>query len=67
MLGLENVALAEDGAGETLSERVAAFERAVISDELARSGGRMKETYERLGLSRKALYDKIRRYGLERD
>jgi two-component system C4-dicarboxylate transport response regulator DctD len=64
VLGLENVALAEDGGGDTLSERVAAFERAVIADELARSGGRMKETYERLGLSRKALYDKIRRYGL---
>ena len=42
-----------------------AFEKAVIEAEQNRNGGRMKETYETLGLSRKGLYDKIRRLGIE--
>ena len=49
-----------------LSERVAAYERAVIAEELAKNGGSLKATYEGLGLSRKALYEKIRKYGLDR-
>ncbi len=52
-------------AGEGgLAERVAAYEKAVIETELKRHGGRMKETYEALGLSRKGLYDKIKRLGV---
>lgn len=52
-------------AGEGgLAERVAAYEKAVIEGELTRHGGRMKETYEALGLSRKGLYDKIKRLGV---
>ncbi|WP_157014342.1 sigma-54-dependent transcriptional regulator [Mesorhizobium xinjiangense] len=52
-----------DGAGP-LAERVAAFEKSVILAELARNGGRQKETYEALGISRKGLYDKLRRLGI---
>ncbi len=60
----------DDGAkrsseGEaTLAERVAAFEKAAIEAELARHGGTMKPVYEALGISRKGLYDKIRRHGI---
>lgn len=68
VLGLESAAIAAEGAeGASLAGRVAAYERAVIAGELQRNDGRMKETYERLGLSRKGLYDKIRKYGLDRD
>lgn len=47
-----------------LADRVDAFERSVIASELARNGGSMKLTYERLGISRKGLYDKMQRLEL---
>ncbi len=53
-----------NGGAGPLAERVAAFERSVILAELARNGGRQKETYEALGISRKGLYDKMRRLGI---
>ena len=57
--------LAGDGAGgESLAEQVGAFERNVIQHTLLSHGGRLKPTYEVLGVSRKTLYDKIRRHGL---
>ena len=58
---------ARDGAGEggaRLAERVGAHEKLVIESELARHGGRIRPTYEALGLSRKGLYDKMRRHGI---
>lgn len=54
----------ETEEGGTLSDRVAAFEKRMISRELERQGGRMKPTYVALGLSRKGLYDKIVRLGI---
>ncbi|SOE16432.1 two-component system C4-dicarboxylate transport response regulator DctD [Hoeflea halophila] len=53
----------ETGTGH-LSERVDAFERAVIAAEIKRNGGALKPTYESLGISRKGLYEKMRRLGL---
>jgi two-component system C4-dicarboxylate transport response regulator DctD len=50
--------------GGTLADRVAAFEKLEIEAELGRNDGRMKPTYEALGLSRKGLYDKIVRLGI---
>ena len=47
-----------------LGARVAAFEKSLIEQELARHGGNMKATYTALGLSRKGLYDKIVRLGI---
>ncbi|WP_417767250.1 sigma-54-dependent transcriptional regulator [Stappia sp.] len=67
VLGLEALDPLEAEVGRSLSERVAAYEKAVIAEELARNEGRLKATYEGLGLSRKALYEKIRRHGLERE
>ncbi|SDU37281.1 sigma-54 dependent transcriptional regulator [Stappia sp. ES.058] len=68
VLGLESAAgLDGDGGAQTLAEKVAAYERALISDELARNEGTLKATYEALGLSRKALYEKIRKHGLAKD
>ncbi|MCO5065949.1 MAG: sigma-54 dependent transcriptional regulator [Rhizobiaceae bacterium] len=48
-----------------LAERVAAFERHIIAQELSRQGGKLKNVYEALGISRKTLYEKMVKYELE--
>jgi two-component system, NtrC family, C4-dicarboxylate transport response regulator DctD len=50
----------------TLPEHVEAFERALIEQALAESGGVIKNTMELLGLARKTLYDKMQKYGLDK-
>jgi two-component system, NtrC family, C4-dicarboxylate transport response regulator DctD len=50
----------------TLPEHVEAFERALIEQALAESGGIIKNTMELLGLARKTLYDKMQKYGLDK-
>jgi two-component system C4-dicarboxylate transport response regulator DctD len=50
----------------TLPEHVEAFERAMIEQALAESGGVIKQTMELLGLPRKTLYDKMQKYGLDK-
>jgi len=61
--GSEPDAGIEAGTGN-LSERMDAFERAVIMAEIKRNGGALKPTYESLGVSRKGLYEKMRRLGI---
>ena len=67
VLGLSNALAAENPSGDSLADRVGAYEKALISASIAANGGRIKETYESLGLSRRSLYDKMQRYGLNRD
>ncbi|MET0070109.1 MAG: sigma-54 dependent transcriptional regulator [Candidatus Thiodiazotropha sp.] len=50
----------------TLPEHVEAFERAMIEQALAESGGVIKKTMDLLGLPRKTLYDKMQKYGLDK-
>ena len=50
---------------EDLPDRVATFERAIIQQTLLANNGRLKPTYEQLGISRKTLYEKIRKHGLQ--
>ncbi|HUM13603.1 MAG TPA: sigma-54 dependent transcriptional regulator, partial [Myxococcaceae bacterium] len=50
----------------TLREQVEALERGVITRTLAQVGGNQSETARRLGLSRGALIDRLRKYGLLR-
>ena len=64
---LRNYAERHSGGNASLSERVAAFEKATTETELTRHGGSMKPVYEALGISRKGLYDKIRRHGINVD
>lgn len=52
--------------GETLSARMSAYERSQIVAAIDMNGGRLKPAYEQLGISRKALYDKMQKYGLQR-
>ncbi|HAR52384.1 MAG TPA: Fis family transcriptional regulator, partial [Roseovarius nubinhibens] len=67
-LGLDlDIGPAADQPEATLADRVAAHEKALIAASLTAHGGSLKETYEALGLSRKALYEKMQKYGLSRE
>ena len=57
---------AEPANSPRLAERVAEFERGVIENALVAHGGSLKPVYEMLGLSRKSLYEKMQKYGLDR-
>ncbi|MCC5971054.1 MAG: sigma-54-dependent Fis family transcriptional regulator [Pararhodobacter sp.] len=52
--------------GEKLAERVAAFERTEIVRALIAHGGSLKPVYETLGLSRKTLYEKMQKHGIDK-
>lgn len=51
----------------TLAEKVSHYERSVIAAELSTQKGSVKKTYESLGLSRKALYQKMKKYQLDKN
>jgi two-component system C4-dicarboxylate transport response regulator DctD len=60
-----------DDGGETsgshrLADRVADYERGVIASALMAHKGNLKPVYESLGLSRKSLYEKMQKYGLDK-
>ncbi|MFO0632852.1 MAG: sigma-54 dependent transcriptional regulator [Nannocystaceae bacterium] len=57
---------ARTGEALPLRERVAAFERSLVEQAYAESGGNQSEAARRLGLSRVTLIDKLRRHGLLR-
>ncbi|MBG6157859.1 two-component system C4-dicarboxylate transport response regulator DctD [Labrenzia sp. EL_208] len=67
VLGLEQQSDPQSSNGSSLFEQIATYERALIAAELKRNGGVIKPTYENLGLSRKALYEKMRKHGLGKD
>jgi len=54
-------------ATETLADHMMSYEKSLISAAIAAHDGRLKETYEALGLSRKTLYEKMQRHGLTRE
>ncbi len=67
VLGLEfGDGASEEPRPERLADRVAAFEKATIASALNAHGGALKPVYESLGLSRKTLYEKMQRHGLDR-
>ncbi len=49
-----------------LADRVAEFERSVIASALVAHGGSLKPVYELLRISRKTLYEKMQKYGLDK-
>lgn len=51
---------------KTLVEKMDAFEKNLIAQELARTNGNVKTTYLTLGLPRKTFYDKMNKHGLKR-
>lgn len=58
----------EDGEATAprLADRVAEFERSVIAAAIAAHRGRLRPVYESLGISRKTLYEKMQKHGLDR-
>jgi two-component system C4-dicarboxylate transport response regulator DctD len=54
------------GAGLGLAARMAAFERSIIASAITAHGGRLRRVYESLGISRKTLYEKMVKHGLDR-
>lgn len=65
VLGLETDA-ASPANGLRLADRVAAFEKSVIASAIAAHGGALKPVYESLGISRKTLYEKMQKLGLDK-
>jgi DNA-binding NtrC family response regulator len=57
----------ELGEGLTLREQVEALERGVITRTLTAVGGNQSEAARRLGLSRGAFIDRLRKYGLREE
>lgn len=51
----------------TLPEQMERFEKTLLEQELQRQKGCIKDTMDALGLPRKTLYDKMRKYGLDKD
>jgi two-component system C4-dicarboxylate transport response regulator DctD len=54
------------GSETTLSEQVDSFERSMIDQALTLNQGSIKGVMETLDLPRKTLYDKMRKYGLDK-
>jgi two-component system, NtrC family, C4-dicarboxylate transport response regulator DctD len=52
--------------GLPLADHVARFEKALIGETIRASRGGLKQVYETLGISRKTLYEKMQKYGLDR-
>jgi two-component system C4-dicarboxylate transport response regulator DctD len=53
-------------SGMGLTQRVEFFEKFLIEEALANNEGSIKDTMEELRLARKTLYDKMKKYDLER-
>ncbi|MCZ4240460.1 two component Fis family sigma54 specific transcriptional regulator [Alteromonas sp. I10] len=51
----------------TLADKVAQYEKGVLEATLREHDGRLVEVQQELGLPRKTLYDKMRKYGLVKD
>jgi two-component system C4-dicarboxylate transport response regulator DctD len=66
VLGLDWMPDGAGSGGQRLAERVAGFERSVIAGAIAAHGGHLRRVYEQLGISRKTLYEKIQKHGLDR-
>ncbi|MCB1857518.1 MAG: sigma-54-dependent Fis family transcriptional regulator [Gammaproteobacteria bacterium] len=50
----------------TLPQQVDCFEKGLIEQVLSAHGGKINETMDTLGIPRKTLYDKMRKYGLDK-
>ncbi len=51
---------------QILADQMAHYEKSLIAAAITAQGGSLKATYESLGLSRRALYEKMQKYGLTR-
>ena len=58
------LAIGTDLNGMPLADQLAGLEQLILRRTLSDCGGCMRQCYERLGISRKTLYDKLRKYGI---
>ncbi|EBA10943.1 sigma-54-dependent transcriptional regulator [Roseobacter sp. CCS2] len=58
--------VAQGNTPETLAQRMAAHEKSLILAALTAQNGSLKQTYDALGLSRKALYEKMQKHGISK-
>ena len=61
---LELAAPGESTRGGALKEHHERVDRALVNDALQRAGGNVSQAARQLGISRPALYDRLRRFGL---
>lgn len=66
VLNLDPLEATDLPGGARLADRMADYERSLIAGAIAAHGGRLKAVYESLGISRKTLYEKMQRHGLDR-
>jgi two-component system C4-dicarboxylate transport response regulator DctD len=66
VLGIDWISGAATPETLRLADRVAGFERSVIAATIAAHGGHLRSVYEQLGVSRKTLYEKMQKHGLDR-
>ena len=66
VLGMDWMSAATSPEAPRLAERVAGFERSVIAATIAAHGGHLRPVYEQLGVSRKTLYEKMLKHGVDR-
>lgn len=69
VLGLDtssNETASPDPNSGRLADKVAAFEKGLIANAIATHGGALKPVYESLGISRKTLYEKMQKFGLDK-
>lgn len=64
ILGLDGETNATHGT--RLADKVSDFERSLIAAAIAAHGGKLRAVYENLGISRKTLYEKMQKHGLDR-
>ena len=58
--------ITEEISEVTLRQSLEAAERKAISESLAKNGGLIIQTADSLGISRKSLWEKMKRYGIEK-
>ena len=56
----------EPEAQQTLPSMIEKYEQRLIEQALSQAQGSIKQTYEALGIPRKTLYDKLAKYGIDR-
>lgn len=62
----DNQLITQEKTGLNLAEQVGQFEKLLIHTELSKCGGSIRDTQESLDLPRKTLYDKMKKYGLDK-
>ena len=62
----DNQLITQEMSGLSLAQQVAEFEKLLIHSELEKCAGSIQDTQKNLDLPRKSLYDKMKKYGLDK-